>query len=69
MPVRDKFYFYVIKTPPYKIIAGDSQTHISNLGLGRRLQETSTCYSGAIKSMQHDDFTVLYSESLNNAVK
>ena len=31
-------YFYVIKTPLYKIIAGDSQTHIiSNLGLGRRL--------------------------------
>ena len=31
-------YFYVIKMPPYKIIPGDSQTHIiSNLGLGRRL--------------------------------
>ena len=31
-------YFYVIKTPLYKIIAGDSQTHIvSNLRLGRRL--------------------------------
>ena len=31
-------YFYITKTPPYKIIAGDSQTHIiSNLGLGRRL--------------------------------
>ena len=31
-------YFYVTKTPPYKIIAGDSQIHIiSNLGLGRRL--------------------------------
>ena len=33
-----KIYVYVIKTPPYKIIDGDSQTHIiSNLGLGRRL--------------------------------
>ena len=33
-----KIYVYVIKTPPYKIIACDSQTHIiSNLGLGRRL--------------------------------
>ena len=33
-------YFYVIKTPMYKIIAGDSQTHIiSNLGLGRRLSK------------------------------
>ena len=31
-------YFYVIKTPLYKIIADDSQTHIiSNLALGRRL--------------------------------
>ena len=31
-------YFFVIKTPLYKIIADDSQTHIiSNLALGRRL--------------------------------
>ena len=34
-------YFYVIKTPLYKIITGDSQTHIIlNLGLGRRLVYT-----------------------------
>ena len=33
-------YFYVIKTPLYKVIAGDSQTHkISNLGLGHRLAQ------------------------------
>ena len=41
MPVKSQIkiiYFYIIKMPPYKIIAGDSQTHIiSNLGLGRRL--------------------------------
>ena len=31
-------YFYVIKTPLYKIITSDSQTYIiSNLGLGCRL--------------------------------
>ena len=34
-------YFYVIKTPLYTIITGDSQTHIiSNLGLGCMLQTT-----------------------------
>ena len=46
-------YFYVIKTPLYTIIAGDSQTHIiSILGLGRRLYRPS--YKGRCRELGYE---------------